>query len=160
MATEDEYLNELMARITAIQLEALADYEIAAKPFFFWWQEDPPYMINRLGRNEPTDVSEDIDVDTYFVQMRLVIGHITEGVPGELDEKGNAYVPLIQNKFKRNPRLTSTEYSTPMNVMTGARIISFTGFTVFAPNLGFPTIHVGYEWTLRCPFAIYIDEEY
>lgn len=162
MATEDNYLVELMNRVVAIQLESLADYDIAAKPFFFWWQEDPPYMINRLGRNEPTGVSEDMNTDVYFVQMRLIVGHLTEGVPGEMDERFYTFVPLLQNKFARNKQLISALYPNEMDILSplGASIVSFTGLTVFYPNLGFKTHHIGCEWTLRCPFTISIEQEY
>lgn len=163
MATENDYLNELMDRVVALQLEALTGYNVAAKPFFFWWQETFPYFINRLGRNEPQGIAEDMNTDVYFVQMRMVVGHLNEGMPGDVDDKYLTYVPLVTNKFARNVQLNSAgTYQAPMDILSplGARIIAFTGLTVFFPNLGFKTTHIGCEWTLRCPFTITTNQEY
>lgn len=162
MATESDYLDELFARVVAMQLEALTAYNVAAKPFFFWWQETFPYFTNRLDEDSLEGTAEDLQTDTYIVRMRLVVGHLSEGTPGILDDKLRTYIPLVNRKFHRNVMLTSAgTYSQPMDILdpTGARLVGVTGLRIFQ-NAGFEVTQIGCEWTLRCPFTIFTDQEY
>jgi hypothetical protein len=162
MATESDYLDELFARVVAMQLEALSAYNVSAKPFFFWWQETFPYFTNRLAEDNLDGIAEDYQTDSYIVRMRLVVGHLTEGTPGTLDDNLRTYIPLVNRKFHRNVMLTSAgAYAAPMDILNplGARLVGVTGLLIFQ-NAGFAHQQIGCEWTLRCPFTIYTDQEF
>lgn len=161
MATESDYLDELFARILALAIEALTTYSATGQPFFFWWQETFPYFTLRLDEDTPDGIAEDMQTDTYSVRLRLVVGHITEGTPGILDDNLRNYIPLVNRKFHKNVMLTSASYTDEMDILDpeGARITQVTGLRIFQ-NAGFSVTQVGCEWAIRCPFTIDITQEY
>jgi len=85
------YLNELLLRVVAIQKEAMLtgfDLKVDAWPQFFKAGESFPYFTNRIADLPVTDDgSQDEDVNTPLVIMRLVVAHLTSGYHGEPEHK-------------------------------------------------------------------------
>lgn len=144
----------LMARIVVNEkaaLAALSPTVVAdAVPRFWHTQESFPYFTNRLGSLSVDFDSEDIDLVTQDVTMRLVIGHLTSGYVGENDDKLQLWLPQLHEYFNEREGLQSATYLTRLTNLTRARIVSGTGYIVFVNSPIGGVAQVGAELTIRC----------
>lgn len=158
-------VEELMLRMVAQEKEAMAALSPAvivdAVPLFVWAQEAFPYFTNRLGTITVAqdEDSEDFDVYTYEVTLRLVIGHVTEGYKGETDTRLQRWIPHLIKFFNERELLQSAAYPLALDALTRARVASCTGFAVFANSI-VGSQQVGTEITVRCEFEEPIEQQY
>lgn len=164
-------LSAALDRIAEMQVEALAAFQTAAglnqlvaKTFWPYQQEGFPYMFNRISDHdvlregsEEYNISEDIIVDVYAVDMRLVVGHIKEGYEGERQEDIYEFIPLLLEFFDENQLLTSTLSPTTLDFIAenGAIITGGTGLSAFQ-NAGVLGMQVGWELNLELPIIRFI----
>jgi hypothetical protein len=161
------YLTEALTRLAAMEKEALTDagYTPDAVPYFFHTQENFPYFTNRVDEDTNTGATEgateEWEAHDHTVRARLVIAHLTEGVPGTPEGLLYVYMPLVTNFLVNHPLLQSAAYPTAMDILSprGMTVERPTGFRIFN-NAGFKVYQVGCEWPLRLPFNIPITEEY
>jgi len=162
MTTYTNLYTEILARISELEREALSTLvgtQVDSKPYFpYRGQEAYPFWINRLGT--ATYTNDDYGMDmihiTRQVIMRLVVGNITEGYDGELQEKFNEFVgdfiPYIHQK--PNAWLQTTSYPTPMQYLDQElRLISDTGVIIFSNN-GVGTLQMGIEFVVELELTI------
>ena len=148
---------ELLLRVRDLEieaLEALADVDNAdAVEYLYHFQEAFPYFTNRIGGVDVGADSEEFDIYTYQVIMRLVIEHITADYVGENESKLQLYIPQVVNYFNSRAMLqtTSGSYDTAMLSLMEARISSSTGFRIFT-DAGISAQQVGTEFVLTCIF--------
>lgn len=153
----------LMLRLAALEKEALGALSPAviadAVPRFVWAQEAFPYFTNRLGAIGVDEDSEDFDVYTIDVVARLVIGHVTEGYVGETDTRLQTWIPHLIQYVNKRQLLQSAAYPLALDDITQARVVSCTGFTIFA-NTIIGATQVGTEFTIRAEFEMPIEQQY
>lgn len=155
-------IQETLDRAAAIQIEAMASISIAADavPYFFHWQESGIYFTNRVGGVVVNDDgSEDFDLPTYDIVMRMIVGFITDGFVGDMDDKLYTYIPLIINYFNERQWLQSAAYPTAQNALVRARVTACTGWQRWQ-NAGVSGSLVGAEFTLTCEYNETIEQAY
>lgn len=155
------YLNELLLRVVAIQKEAMlsVDKTVDAWPMFYKVSETFPYFTNRIADLPVTDNgSQDEDVNTPLVIMRLVVAHITSGYQGEPESKLYEWMPLVKTVFNQRMWLTSEAYPEPMYDLQSVRVVN-NGRWVQEQNEGINAIQVGVEIALQCVFNEHIEQD-
>lgn len=160
------YLNTLMKMAVAAELEALLPMgKIDSKPFFFWWQDDFPYITHRLTEDTLVDQSEDQQLRRYVISGRFVSWHVGAGLSGESEELIYAYIPPIETLYTTNHYLLSAVYPNELPEMS-PEPLSFkrdTGQRAF-DNRGlgienFPQ-QLGFEWSLQVDMILDIERRY
>lgn len=156
-------IDELLARHSALSIEALASISITAdsKPYFLHTQESFPYFVYRMGGNDVGFDSEDFDRDVYTVIGRLVIGHLTQGYVGETENKLYQWIPVVKTYFNQREHLQTASglYTTAMLGLIRSRVTSITGFRIFE-GVGIDARQVGTEFVHTCEFDETIEQEY
>jgi hypothetical protein len=155
------YLNELLDRVVAIQKEAMLSINIAADawPYFYKTSESFPYFTNRIADVPITDDgSQDEDVNTPLVIMRLVVAHLTSGYKGEAERRLYEWMPVVKTTFNQRQWLTSNAYPVRMANLQEVRVIN-NGRFVQEKNDGIDATQVGVEIALRCVFVEYIEQD-
>lgn len=154
----------LMDRVAALETEAMAvlstPVTAEATDHFFYVQGSTPYFVNRLGEIVVEGDSEDFDLYTYDVVMRLIIGQITQGYQGEPENQLQTYIPQIIRYFNERELLQSVTYPTGLDNLHRARVVACSGLQVFRHTGATETLQVGTEWTLRCDFEEMIEQQY
>jgi hypothetical protein len=158
------YMNELLARVVAIQKEAMAGFTppvpADAVPRFNYTGEGFPYFTNRiLDTPISDDGSQDEDVNSPVLMMRFVVGHVTTGYKGEIEARLYTWLPSIKTFFNRRMWLQSAAYPLRMENLQSARVINNGGLRIFE-NAGINAVQVGAELQLQCIFDEFIDQVY
>ena len=156
------YLNELLLRVVATQKEAMLTgfaLTVDAWPQFYKASETFPYFTNRIADLPITDDgSQDEDVNTPLVIMRLVVAHITSGYHGEPETKLYEWMPVIKTVFNSRMWLTSEAYPERMNDLQSVRVIN-NGRWTQEQNEGINAVQVGVEIALQCIFIEDIEQD-
>lgn len=160
------YETELLARVVALELEAMASIGVTkcdAVPYFFHTQEGFPYFTNRISANPiGDDGSEDLDLNRPLVIMRLIVGHVTEGYRGQPEGKLYEWGPVIKTYIQSRSnwlKTATTPYTTRMDGLQSARVIDSGGLRIF-DNSGLGVNQVGREFQLQCVFDESIVQAY
>jgi hypothetical protein len=160
------YLTELLNRVVALQIEAMASLTPAvaadAKPRFYYTSEAFPYFTNRIVDTPISDDgSQDEDVNSPVLVMRLVVAHLTSGYHGEPEARLYEWLPHIKTYFNRRMWLqtASGPYAARMENLQSARVINGGGLRVFE-NAGINAMQVGAEIQLQCIFDEFIEQVY
>lgn len=162
----DNYVQDMMKRVAAMQIEAVASLKtVDAKGFWPYQQEELPYFTNRWGGLTNVDdvFGEDIDQEAHVILMRLVAAHLTEGYDSAtINDASNIviqYAVLVVEYFRNHPRLTtdSGAYTgEPDYLLQDARLTNHTGVVIFS-NSGIGQLQYGTEFTLEIPFLRLVD---
>lgn len=155
------YLNDLLERVVALEKEAMTSMDVKADavPQFYHAQEAFPYFTNRIADIPISDDgSEDVDLNSPLVIMRLVVGHITEGYKGQPEAKLYTWLPVIKIYFNERMWLTSEKYPDKMAGLQSARVVNGGGLRVFE-NAGIAAMQVGAEIQLACTFYESITQD-
>jgi hypothetical protein len=156
----DNLIQEAMNRLSAMVKEAVAsEYTDVDVRFWPYQQEGPfPYFTKRLGgmTRDPSERSEEIDLYTYTILLRMVVGHITEGYTGEIQDNTHVLIGLIEDYLRQHPMMstdagTFAEDGGPDYLQIQMILESHTGVVVFA-NSGIGAMEIGCEFTLRLPY--------
>lgn len=109
-------LDELMLRLAAMEREALSavgDTVLCdAVPYWPYTQEIFPYWWNRITNLEVSqepDLAGDVVVDTYTIDLGLVVAHLTAGYKGEMVSRVYTWIPRILDYFNLHQDLTSAD---------------------------------------------------
>lgn len=152
------YLTELLNRVVALQIEAMAaltpPVTADAKPRFYYTSESFPYFTNRIVDTPISDDgSQDEDVNSPVLVMRLVVAHLTSGYKGENEARLYEWLPHIKTYIQeRTQWLQSAAYPAKMNGLMEARVINGGGLRVFE-NAGINAMQVGAE--IQMQFRVY-----
>lgn len=156
-------IGELLDRVVAIEKEALAALSTPvasdAVPYLFHVQEAFPFWTNRLGTVTIDTDSQDFDVYTVEVVMRLSVGYRTEGLSGGVDAALNDYIPQVIQYTNERELLQSAAYPTGMVDLVQARVTACRGFTVFE-SAGTGQNIFGTEFTLTATLVNHIEQAY
>ena len=144
----DDMIDRVIALEKAAMLALATPVRVDATKQFFRPYVGTILFTNRLGSLTIVGESEDIDLITADVKMRLIIGHITQGYEGDNEENLNTYIPHLLEYFNERPLLVDTVLTTDIDHLIEARMIDCLGFAVITQN-GFPNPQVGTEFTLR-----------
>ncbi len=156
---------ELLLRVRDLEIEALAALSppvtCDAKEYLYHVQEEFPYWTNRISGIAVAGDSEELDVDTYEVTMRLIVGHITEGYVGDPESTLYLYIPHVKLFFNEHEMLqtTSGDYDTAMTSLWNARIGNSPGLRVYT-DAGISAQQVGTEFVLTCLFEEEITQAF
>lgn len=159
------YETELLARVAALEIEAMASIGVNAdaKPYALHTQEAFPYFTNRISSNVIGDDGSEVeDFNRPLVVVRLVIGHVTEGYKGQPESKLYEWGPVIKTYIQQRTNWLKTAtapYTTRMDNLQSARIIDSGGFRIF-DNSGIGVSQVGREFQLQCIFDEFIEQVY
>lgn len=158
------YRNELLARLIAMEHEALDAYVAAqfpertgidAVPTLFYNQSSTPYIVHRVGRSTPSSLSEDASNRDYQIGIRLVIGHLTANYVGRTEEETNEILPLFEDYLIKHMDLTTDPdgtYPDPPTWLWPENIVinDTTGIVAFDVG-GIKSQHVGEELLITVP---------
>lgn len=156
-------LGDVLDRLAAIEVLALASLSTPvtadAKPFAIWQQEAFPYFTNRPGTITVENDSHDLDVYEVEIIVRLIVGHITEGVRGEPENKLYDYLPAVMEAINARELLQSPTYTTALLGLVSARAVSSGGMSVFE-TAGVQARQVGAQITVVCTFEDDLTQVY
>lgn len=152
--------NTYIDRLIAIEKEAFATLGISvdAAPYFFFKSEVYPFVTHRLGTIAVAGDSEELDVYTVQVVIRLVIGKVTTGYTGQPSNVLNTYLPLLMDTINRRARLQSATYPVGATDLLEARVLSAIGYGVFGSGDG--TGDVGSDITVELTLNNTIQQDY
>ena len=158
------YLNELLSRVAALQIEAMASINVSAdaKPYFYHTNEGFPYFTNRVADGLVGDTgSQEFDANSPLVIMRLVVAHLTEGYKGEPEYRLYEWLPVVKSYIQeRSEWLQSAAYPARFENLQSARIVNGGGFRALE-NTGINSVvQVCGEIQLACIFPEYIDQAF
>lgn len=162
----DTYEQELIARVVALELEAMASLNVAADavPYFFHTQESWPYFTNRIAANPVADDgSEDVDFNRPLVVIRLVVAHLTGGYRGEPEGRVYEWGPPIKSYIQARTNWLQTAFGPFAGRMDGlqsARITDNGGLRVFDDGASDVIKQVGREFQLQCVFDEFVEQVY
>lgn len=154
------YLSDALDRITAMEKEVIPGSD--AVKVFIYAQESFPYWTNRVGAFQIVLDSQDLQVITFQILMRLVIGHMTEGYTGELEETlQTTYIPQILTYFAQHVGLQCLSFPGQMQYLDprGVMILNGTGLAVFQQG-GIGSNQIGAEFSLEVPIKEFIVQAY
>ena len=159
-------VNAMLLRLTAIEKAGLLALSTPvtsdAVPRFFHTQEAFPYWTNRLS-GFTTEAGEDnygegIEVYTYDVTARCVLGHTTGGYNGEYEEALQVYFPHMVEYIDARELLQSVDYPAALLHIRRARVSGGTPFAIFSGVLN--VSQVGFEIVIRAEFDKEITQAY
>ena len=110
------YRTDMLARLIAMEAEALDTFVAAnmtgrtgidAIPHIFYEQSTFPYILHRVGPSLPEQISEDTNLRTFDVFIRVVIGHYTSNYKGDNEELVDEIIPLLVDYFEKHEMLTT-----------------------------------------------------
>lgn len=156
------YLNELLERLVAIEVEALASIGVTAdaKPYFYHIQGAFPYFTNRVVDIPISDDgSQDEDVNSPVIVARLVLAHATEGYKGEPEDRLYEWLPVIKTYINQRMWLQSAAFPNRMDNLQSARVVNNGGLRVFQ-NEGINATQIGAEIQIACILDEYIQQIY
>lgn len=157
MSNEMYDLAEAMVRLLAMEKEAVSGS--GGVDYWPYWENQPPYWMNRIRSMEADPLSVEFVIDRYSVGAILVIDHMTAGYVGEIYARAySTYIPDVIAFFDNHPLLTSTAYPAKMDWMfndrdtRGAHITGMPGGTRTVLNTGAgATPQVYLEFTVSIP---------
>lgn len=158
MTTYD--LGDIMARLPVMQVAALAAMvsPITADAVDYWpyQQEAFPYFWNRIASMSREAIAGDTEVHTYFIDMAMVIGHLTEGYQGETSQAAYARIPAVLDFFRLHRDLADgSTYTTAPDFLWieqgGALISGIPNGTRTLANSGLGVSQVAIVFTLEVP---------
>lgn len=150
---DDSYLTDLLKRNMACDQEAMISVPgFKSVRVFPYSQEAFPYLINRLGPKTPAPSPEDMYEATRNIIKRLVVGHVTEGFTGQVNDKLADWLVLIEDYYRHNTLLTSADYpDEPEYILSeGVALGPDTGLAFFM-NAGIGVTQIGVELTMQVP---------
>lgn len=139
------YLEDALTRIIAMQTEVISGS--TAVNHQFWWQESFPYWTNKVSVDEP-GIFDGLENDQIIVtvEMRYIIGHLTEGFYGQPIAQAYADWPVIRKYFSERSGLQSANYARPLTgldpeetqLQAGDMIAIFDNSGIGAKQVGCP----------------------
>ena len=168
-------ISDIMLRCVAVEKEAMTAYDIEADswPYFRHVQEDYPYFTHRLGTSTYSFDSESIQDRIVTVEIRMFVGHRTEGYAENTSEVENrlfSYIEIVRKAYAcrtlgdlpagawliSDTYPTEAMFSDPItgNEYTiqemGVALTSDSGYTEFSQsNIG--TVQLGTRFNLEIP---------
>lgn len=139
------------------QLEELAVPQSSAYPMFWYSQDVFPYWINRVGPGDFEVSGTRNSLDIYKVIARLVIGHLTEGYDGELEETLWSHIPRVLQTFRERPFLQSPKYSSAQKGLESVGVTLSQGYDIFRDT---PDLHIGCEFTIDLTYSTTFTERF
>ena len=119
-------IDYMLLRLCEMQ-EAVVPNSDAA-PVFFYAQEGSPFWVNRVGNFNIELESEEIQVVTYSVTMRLVLRPVTAGIEFEAEREIHTWLSTVTQYFGQRRQLKRTNADTGLDfldprgaIITGGR---------------------------------------
>lgn len=153
-------LESLLARMAALEKEALASLAVTADAVAHFWhqQERYPYFTNRLGPIEVDADGEELDIYRVEVTGRLLIGQVTDGITrGENEARLQVYIPAVIQWINERELAQSAAYPTALDDLVRVRVTACRGYTEFAAG---STAQIGTEFTFLAEFEAPIEQAY
>jgi hypothetical protein len=143
-------LDSLLARLVDMQEDVVAGAD--AVPVSFYAQEQPVYWTNSITGFTVERVTENIDIITYRITMRLVLALVTEGFSTEAEQKMQLWLPYILSYFatRRQLKRTSADSAVPFLDPRGA-VISGGAVRGDIQNSGIGQLMFGIDFSIEVP---------
>jgi hypothetical protein len=163
------YIQDIMARLVAMEKEALATVAAAnnqtpdAVAFWPYEQEAFPYFTNRLGpmSNQQPGYATEIQDYRHIVLIRLVVDHWNAGFEGDKADIAYQYLVAFEDYFRNHPMLTTDptgDYPNDPDYLFEEMILSdHTGLSIFQ-DAGITALQYGVEFTLQLPYLRNAEE--
>lgn len=144
-------------RLTDMQKAVISGSDAVALSFYA--QEGTPYWTNTITGGTIELESEQLEVVTYTVNMRLVLAVVTEGVNLQAELSLQTQLPVILAYFGQRRQLKRTVADAPLLGLDprGAQI---TGFQVRddIQNSGIGVLMFGIDFNIEIPMIISTDQ--
>lgn len=156
--------NELLARLVAIELEAMAallpNQETWTKPAWFWQSEGTPYWINRLATigDDPQTIGDEGNYDNVTAEMGLIYGEVSAGFDYEVETAVNEILPGLTAFLRKRAWLTSASYPARMNYLSECHISLASNLTEFPPTPA-GARRIGILFRAACQFYVPVEQD-
>lgn len=154
-----DILNRVVA-LGKLALSGMSPAVTADGRAYIYAQEGTPYFYALSTGVEDVSESEEISTFVYTIELRLIVGKVTEGYQGEVQEKLYDYIPVVITRIKRATFLQSATYPTHPEDVLGVEFKSCSGLRVYEDNTGNGTRHFGASFIIECTFEQNIDSDY
>lgn len=143
-------LDSMLVRLTDMQEDVVAGAD--AVPVSFYAQEQPVYWTNKITSGTLERETQDIDVITYRITMRLVLALVTEGFNTDAEQKLHLWLPAILAYFARRRQLKRTSADSAVSYLH-PRGAAITDFQVRddIQNSGIGQLMFGIDFTIEVP---------
>lgn len=154
MTFDPTYLQQAIDRAAAMIKQAVPNSQVVTyiDPNLttpFWWVY--------LDRLQPDEQAYGLTGEIWPVNMRYVVGYVTEGFDGVKQRSVYTALPTVKNYFDTHKRLIYADGQASIPYLNPAklRIDVASNFGLFSADK-----HIGIELRLLLPFKIEIEQEY
>ncbi len=146
-----------MTRLTDMQKAVLSGSDAVAVSFYA--QEGQPYWTNTITGGSIELESEQLEVVTYTVNMRLALATLTEGVNLQAELSLQTQLPVILAYFGQRRQLKRTVADAAVSGLDprGAQITSFE-VRDDIQNSGIGVFSFGIDFNIEVPMIISTDQ--
>lgn len=156
MANETD-LDNMLARLVEMQQAAYPGSD--AVPVSFYAQESTPYWTNRIDSAVVEEDSENIQIITYSINMRLVLASINEGWENEAEKLIASWLPTILLYFGKRRQLKRTSAdSSVVNTHPKGSLITAANADYNMQNSGIGVTQFGIDFTIEVPMYQLTDQ--
>lgn len=150
-------LEAMLTRLTDMQKAVYSGSDAVAVSYYA--QEGTPYWTNTITGGTIELESEQLEVVTYSITMRLVLAVVTEGVNNQAELSLQTQLPVILAYFGQRRQLKRTVADAAVTGLDprGAQI---TGFQVRddIQNSGIGALMFGLDFNIEVPMIIATDQ--
>lgn len=150
-------LEAMLTRLTDMQKAVVSGSDAVAVSYYA--QEGTPYWTNTITGGAIELESEQLEVVTYSVNMRLVLAVVTEGVNNQAELSLQNQLPVVLAYFGQRRQLKRTSADSVVSGLDprGAQI---TGFEVRddIQNSGIGANMFGVDFNIEVPMIISTDQ--
>jgi hypothetical protein len=156
MTTETDLTN-MLSRLVEMQKAAYSGSD--AVPVSFYAQEATPYWTTRIDSALIEEESENLQIITYSINMRLVLASVTEGWDNEAEKLIATWLPTILLYFGQRRQLKRTSADTsPLNLDPRGSLITSANADYSMQNSGVGVTQFGIDFTIEVPMTQQTDQ--
>jgi len=156
MTTETDLTN-MLSRLVEMQKAAYPGSD--AVPIAFYAQEATPYWTNRIDSALVEENSENLQVITYSINMRLVLAPVNEGWENEAEKLIATYLPTILLYFGQRRQLKRTSADTAVaSLDPRGSLITSVNADYNMQNSGIGVTQFGIDFTIEVPMYQQTDQ--
>lgn len=150
-------LENMVERLTEMQMAVVPNSDAVTVDFYA--QESPLYWTNQIGSFTTELLSENIQIVTYTIRMRLVLATVTEGFEQEAEKLIQTWLPVVLSYFGKRRQLKRTSADAPVQGLDprGSLIIGGTARHDIQ-NSGIGQLMHGIDFDIEVPMTFDTDQ--
>lgn len=157
LPTNPTELDYLLLRLNEMQEAVVPGSD--AVPVFVYTQGGAPFWVNRVGSFTIELESQEIQVVTYQVTMRLVLNPITSGIEYEAERAIHTWLPTVTRYFGQRRQLKRTNSDAGLDFLDPRGAVITGGQADYNMQVtGTGTNLFGIDFTIEVPMLQYTDQ--